>query len=129
VFKKRVLRRVFGPKRDKVRGKWRKLHNEELSDLYSLLNIVRVVKSRRTRRAGHVAHVGEGRTGFWLGNLRERDHGGDPEADGRIILRWILRKWEGVCEDWMELAQDRDRCRTLMSTAMNLRVRKMRGIS
>ena len=56
-----VLRRVFGPKRDEVTGDWRKLHNEELSDLYSLPNIVRVVKSRRMRWAGHVARMGEER--------------------------------------------------------------------
>jgi len=70
-----VLRRVFGPMRDEVTGEWRKLHNDELSDLYSLPNIVRVVKSRM-RWAGHVARVGEGRgcTGFWWGNLRERDY-------------------------------------------------------
>ena len=56
----RVLRRVSGPKRDEVTGEWRKLHNEELSDLYSLPNIVRVVKSRRMRWAGHVARMGRG---------------------------------------------------------------------
>ena len=67
--------------------------NEELSDLYSLPNIVRVVKSRRMRWAGHVARTGEGRG---VGNLKERDHWGDPDVDGRIILRWIFRKWEGV---------------------------------
>jgi len=65
---------------------------------------------------------------FWWGNLRGRDQWGDPDADGRIILRCIFRKWEGV-EDWMELAQDRDRWRALVSTVMNLRVPKMRGIS
>jgi hypothetical protein len=59
VFENRVLRRVFGPKRDEVTGEWRKLHNENLNDLYSLLNIVRVVKSRRMRWAGHVARMGE----------------------------------------------------------------------
>ena len=59
---------------------------------------------------------GEGCTGFWWGNLRERDHWGDPDADGRIILRWIFRKWEGGCGDWMELAEDRDRWRALVST-------------
>src|SRR5215510_6412334 len=57
VFENRVLRRVFGPKKDEVTGEWRKLHNEELSDLYSLPNIVRVVKSRRMRWAGHVARM------------------------------------------------------------------------
>ena len=59
VFQNRVLRRVFGPKRDEVTGGWRKLHNEELNELYSLPNIVRVVKSRRMRWAGHVARMGE----------------------------------------------------------------------
>ena len=98
VFENRVLRRVFGLKRDEVTGEWKKLHNEELSELYSLPNIVRVVKSRRMRWAGHVARMEEGRgvQGFWWGDLRERYHWGDPDADGRIILRWIFRKWEGV---------------------------------
>jgi hypothetical protein len=61
VFENRVLRRVFGPKRDEVTGEWRKLHNEELNDLYSLPNIVQVVKSRQMRWAGHVACMGEDR--------------------------------------------------------------------
>jgi len=61
VFEKRMLRRVFGPKRDEVTGEWRKLHNEELSDLYSLPNTVRMVKSRRMRWAGHVERMGQGR--------------------------------------------------------------------
>ena len=60
MFENRVLRRVFGPKRDEVTGEWRELHNEELSDLYSLLYIVRVLKSRRMRWTGHVARMGEG---------------------------------------------------------------------
>ena len=98
VFENRVLRRVFAPKRDEVTGERRKLHNEELSDLYSLPNIVRVVKSRRMRWGGmwRVWGRGEGCTGFWWGNLRERDHWRGPDADGRIILRWIFRKWEEV---------------------------------
>ena len=110
-FENRVLWRVFGPKRDEVTGEWRKLHNEELSNLYCLPNIVRVVKSRRMRWAGHVARMGrrEGCTGFWWGNLRERDHWGDPDIDGRIMLRWIFRKWEEGCGNWKELAEDRDR--------------------
>ena len=61
VFENRVLRRIFGPRRDGVTGEWRKLHNEELNDLYSSPNIVRVIKSRRLRWAGHVARMEEGR--------------------------------------------------------------------
>ena len=90
MFENRVLRRVFGPKRDKVTGEWRKLHNEELSDLYSLPNIVRVVKSRRMRWAGHVARMGEGRGVY-------RVLVGKPEGKrqlGRPRRRW--EKWEGV---------------------------------
>jgi hypothetical protein len=89
-----VLRRVFSPLRDEVTGEWRKLHNEELNDLHSLPNIVRVVKSRRMKWAGHVARMGEG-------SLRERDHWEDPDVDGRIILRWIFRKWEGVAGNFL----------------------------
>ena len=59
VFENMVLRRIFGPRRDKVMGEWRRLHNEELNDLYSSPNIVRVIKSRRMRWAGHVAHMGQ----------------------------------------------------------------------
>ena len=66
VFMNRVLRRIFGTKRDEVTGEWRKLYNEELNDLYSSPNIVRVIKYRRMRWAGHVARMGRGeaRTGF-----------------------------------------------------------------
>ena len=95
VFENRVLRRIFGPKRDGVTGEWRKLHNEELNDPYCSTNIVRVTKSRRMRWAGHVARMGERRGVYrdWWGKLRERDHLGDPGVDGRIILRCIFRKW------------------------------------
>jgi hypothetical protein len=61
VFENRVLRRIFGPKRDEVSGEWRKLHNEELNNLYSSPDIIRQVKSRRMRWAGHVARMGEER--------------------------------------------------------------------
>ena len=61
-------------------------------------------------------------TGFWWGNLRERDHLEDPDVDGRIILRWIFRKWDGGGMDWIELAQDRDRWRALVTAVMNFRV-------
>jgi len=99
VFEKRVLGRIFGPKRDEVTEEWRKIHNDKLNDLYSSPNIVRVIrviKSRSMRWAGHVARIGVGDayTGFWWGNLRGRGHLGDPGVDGRIILRWIFRKWD-----------------------------------
>jgi hypothetical protein len=61
VFENRVLGIIFGPKKDEVTKEWRKLHNEELHNLYSSHNIVRKIKSRRMRRVGHVAHMGEGR--------------------------------------------------------------------
>ena len=86
MFQYRALRRIFGPKRDEVTGEWRKLHNEELNDLYSSLNTFRVIKSGRFRWAGHVARMeelGEEYTGFWWGNLKEGDHVGDPDVDGR----------------------------------------------
>jgi len=65
---------------------------------------------------------GEVYRGFWWGNLKERGRLGDPDVDGRIILRWIFRKWDVGGMDWIELAQDRDRWRALMNAVMNLRV-------
>jgi len=77
------------PKRDEVTGEWRKLHNEELSDLYSLSNIVQVVKSRRIRWAGHVARMEEGRGVYrvLVGKPEGKAHWDDPDVDGKIILR------------------------------------------
>jgi len=91
-----VLRRIFGPSRDEVTGEWRRLHNEELNDLYCSPNIVRVIKLRRMRRVGHVARMGEGRgvIGSWWGNRREGVHWGDLGVDGWIILGWISGSWD-----------------------------------
>jgi len=124
VFENRVLRRIFGPRRDEVTGEWRRLHNEELNDLYSSPNIVRVIKSRRMRWAGHVARMGEERGVY-------RVLVGKPEGKrqlGRPRRRWVdnIRTYlqEVGCGymDWIGLAQDRDRWRTLVSAVMNLRV-------
>jgi len=78
------LRRIFRPKSYEVTWEWRKLHNEELINLYSSPNIFRVTKSRRMRWAGHVARMGERRCVYrvWWGNMRLRDHLEDPAADG-----------------------------------------------
>jgi hypothetical protein len=91
VFENRVLREIFGPKREED-GSWRKLHNDEIHRLYSSLNIVRVIKSRRMRRARHVARMGRGEvlTGFWLGSSEARDHWEDVGVGGRITLSWTL---------------------------------------
>jgi hypothetical protein len=93
VFEKRVLRRLFGPKREED-GSWRKLHDDELHSLYSSPNIVRVIKSRRMRWAGHVACMGRGDvfTGFWLVNPKVRDHWEDLGVGGSITLRWTLAR-------------------------------------
>jgi len=83
-------------------SKWRELHNEELRDLYFLPYIERVVKSRRMRWAGHVARLGEGRGvhRVLVGKPEGRDHWGDTDVDGRIILRLIFGKWDGVETGW-----------------------------
>jgi hypothetical protein len=85
VSENRVLRRILGPKREAVAGGWRRLYNEELHNLYTLLNI-RVIKSRRMRWIRHVAHMGEMYTKFWSENLKGRDHAEDLGVGGRIII-------------------------------------------
>ena len=127
----RRLRRVFGSKRDEVTGEWRNLHNEEISDQYSLPNIVRVVKSRRMRCAGHVALMGEGRGvhEVLVGKPEGKRPLGRPRRRWEDNIKIDLREVGGGGGDWMELAQDRNRWRALVGTVRNLRVPKMRGIS
>ena len=105
--------------------------NEERSDLHSLPNIVRVVKSRRMRWAGHVARLGEGRGvhRVLVGKPEGKGPLGRPRRRWEDNIKMDLQEVGGGCEDWMELAQDRDRWRALVSTVMNLRVPKIRGIS
>jgi len=96
VFENMVLRRIFGPRREEVTGEWRRLHNEELNDLYSSPNIVRVIKSRRMRWAGRVARMGEERWVYRVltGKPMGKNHWGDLGVDGWITLGWIFRRWD-----------------------------------
>jgi len=129
VLENRVLRRIFGPKRDEVTREWVKQHNEGLNDMRSSPNILRVTKSRRMRWVRHVARMGEERGVY-------RILVGKPE--GKRLVRRPRRRWEdnikmdfqevgcGVL-DWIEMAQDRDRWRALVNTVKNLRFPKNAG--
>jgi hypothetical protein len=129
VFENRVLRRIFGPKRDGVTEGLRQLINEELRDLYSLPSIIRIIKSRRMRWAGHVARMGEKRNVYRL--LVEKPEGKRPLRRPRH--RWIDNIKMDLLEmglsvlDWIGLAQDRYRWRALVNAVMNLRVRYNAG--
>jgi hypothetical protein len=112
------------PKRGEVKGEWRKLHNEELNDLYSLPNIVRVVKLRRIRWAGYVARMGEEREvhRVLVGKPEEKRPMGRPRRRWEDNIKMDVQEVGGGRGDWVELAQDRDGWRALVSTVKNLRV-------
>jgi hypothetical protein len=92
VFENRVLRRIFGPKRDEVMGGWIQLHNEELHKLYSPPSIVRIIKSRRMGWAWHVERMGlrSMHVGHWWESQKERDHQEDQDVGGWLTLKWVL---------------------------------------
>jgi hypothetical protein len=119
VFENRVLRRIFGPKRDEMTGGWRKLHNEQLHNLYSSPSIIRVIKSRRVRWAELAERMGEMRNAY-------RILVGKPEGKrllGRPRRRWVdLREVGWDDRAWIFLALDRDRWRAHANAVMNLRV-------
>jgi len=124
VFENVVLRRILGNRRGEVTGEWRRLHNEELNDLYTSLNIVRVIKSRRMRWAGHVARMGEEREVY-------RVLVGKPEGKrplGRPRRRWLdnirmdLQDVGCGYMDWIGLAHDTDKWPKFVSALMNLLV-------
>jgi hypothetical protein len=124
VFENRVLRRIFGPKRDGVTGGWRKLHNEGLHRLYSSPSIVRVIKARRMRWAGHVARMREVRGAYniLVGRPEGRRQIGRPRRRWEDNIKMDLRERVFEDVDWFHWAQDRDRWRALVNTVMSLRV-------
>jgi hypothetical protein len=124
VFEYRVLRRLFGPKRDEVTGERRKLHNKELHDLYSSPIIIRIIKSRRMRWADHISRTGEKRNTYRL--LVGKPEGKRPL--GRPRRRWVdnirMDLGEvGYCDvDWIGLVKDRNGWRAVVNSVLNLRV-------
>jgi hypothetical protein len=108
VFENRVLRRIFGPERDEVTGEWRKLHSEELNDMYLLPSNIGVIKAKIMRWAVRLLRIGKKGGVFRVlaEKPEEREHLEDPGIDGRIILRWIFRKgnvrvWNGL--SWLRI--------------------------
>jgi hypothetical protein len=116
VFESRVLKRIFGPKREEVLEGWRRLYNETLYNLYTSSDINKMIKSRKVRRMGHVAHMGEMRNTYRLvtGKPEGRTPLGRQESNVRMDLRETV--WEGV--DWMHLVQDTDQWQALMNMVM-----------
>ncbi|KAJ4446015.1 hypothetical protein ANN_12701 [Periplaneta americana] len=124
VFENKVLRKIFGAKRDEVTGEWRKLHNTELHALYSSPDIIRNIKSRRLRWAGHVARMGESRNAYrvLVGRPEGKRPLGRPRRRWEDNIKMDLREMGYDDRDWINLTQDRDRWRAYVRAAMNLRV-------
>jgi hypothetical protein len=123
VFENRILRRIFGPKRDE-NGEWRSLHNEKLHSLYRSPNLVRVIKSRKLRWAGHVARIEEGMSAFKILTAKRTGKRlfGRPRRKWEDNIRMDLEERGINAGNWVNSAQDRNYWRALVNAALNLRV-------
>jgi hypothetical protein len=124
VFDNRALRSIFGPKRDEVTREWRKLHNEELNDLYSSPSIVWMIKSRRMQWTGHMAHMRD-RRGIYRVLVRKpkgKRPLGRPRHSWEDYIKTDLQEVGCGGMDWIDLAHDRERWWALLNVVMKLKV-------
>ncbi|KAJ4450866.1 hypothetical protein ANN_02298 [Periplaneta americana] len=131
VFENKVLRKMFGAKRDEVTGEWRKLHNTELHALYSSPDIIRNFKSRRLRWAGHVARMGESRNAYrvLVGRPEGKRPLGRPRRRWEDNIKMDLREVGYDDREWINLAQDRDQWRAYVRAAVNLWVQQVTKVA